>query len=129
MTDILKVVRVEYQEQWLSIYSNVAMISECFEYIVEMSDVIFIPGIQLFADHLVATFVLPGVGFPIMVGPCETKREVRLAGIQYLIERTLQQALSITHPVMPVAETFYTCFASQISLLFASLWQAKVIET
>ena len=81
MTDILEMIWVINHEQWFTIYSNVAMVSECFEYIVEMSDVIFIPRIQLFADHLVATIVLPGVGFPIMVGPCEAKRKIWFAGI------------------------------------------------
>lgn len=78
---IFKVVRVEYQEQWLSIYSNVAMVFESLKNIMKMGNIIIVSRIFLFADHLVATIVLPCSCFPVMVCPCQAERKVWLAGI------------------------------------------------
>ena len=89
MAHILEVIWIENQEQGLTIYGDVTVVFKCLEHIVEVGNVVFIAGILLLADHLVATFVLPCICFPVMVCPCKAEWKIWFAGIENLIEWAL----------------------------------------
>lgn len=62
-----------------------------------------------------------------MIGPAQTKRKIRLTGMQHFLERALQDAPP-SEPVVVIAKTFHTVFASQFCLGGTGLGQAQVIE-
>ena len=68
--------------------------------------------ISLLNEHLIRRCLLiqPSLCFPTLIRPTETKREIRLATFHHLLQRFLQQ-LFAAEPVMPVAESFYSCLA------------------
>ena len=91
------------REKPFPVNGDVALVLEGGQESLKVPLAIVLSGVALLHERLVAAAVpYPGPGF---VGPRETKREIRAAAVQHLLEGSLQKPFSFSKPVVPVAES------------------------
>ena len=93
-----------------------------------MSDINFISRICLFDKRCTISIGSEPEAFPCFIRPRQTKREIWFPAFQNFLERSLQQLLPVTKPVVPIDKSLNSIFLCKLSLRFPCLPQIIIAQ-